>query len=108
GGGRRLHRKRPRRASGPRRAHERRRTGADRALDHCRVGDLREAAALGMVSALLARDRPVSGHDMDPGLTGLEADGFTTRVAEREDIEDVRSRPRDVLTLAVAEDRTVA
>src|SRR4029077_14171565 len=60
------------------------------------------------MSSLVARDGPVLGHDVDPGLAGLETHGFAAGVTEREDVEDVGSRPRDVLALAVAEDCPVA
>src|SRR6185503_3069696 len=54
-------------------------------------------------SALLARDRPILWHDVYPGLSGRETHRLTGGVAEREDIEDVRARPRDVLTETVTE-----
>ncbi len=45
---------------------------------------------------------------MDPRLTGIEPDGLTARVPEREDVEDVGTSPGDVLAFAVAEDGAVA
>ena len=59
-------------------------------------------------SALLARDRPILGHDVDPGLTRVQAHRLAACVAERKDIEDVGSRPGDVLPLPIAEHRAVA
>src|SRR5947207_15563168 len=57
---------------------------------------------------LLARDGPILRDDVDPGLTRIEPDSLAACVAERKDIEDVGSRPGDVLALPIAEHRAVA
>src|SRR5438132_1216970 len=84
-----------------------RRPGAARSEDPDAAPPASPATRTRAIS-LLTRDRPILRHDVDPRLTGIEPDGLTARVPEREDVEDVGTSPRDVLALAVAEDGAVA
>src|SRR6267143_267620 len=55
--------------------------------------------------ALVRVDLPVHRQDMDPGLSRLQIHLVSVEIREHERIDQVRARPRAVLTEAVAEDR---
>src|SRR5437868_14801534 len=57
---------------------------------------------------LLARDRPILGHDVDPGLTRIEPDSLAGGIAERKDIENVGPRQCEELSIPDAGTRDAA